>query len=502
MQPINRVIAELCDEEVLQQIFLIVVGDYHIYFRYDAAPWTLAAVCRRWRAVALSTPSLWTQFGMGSGHECQLQAGVCISSQPAILRCCLQLERSQALPIDVLCKFNDNTCAKFMLRALAKHAHRWRSLRYDIHSTFPMGTLNQLLYPPVHFAALRHLEQGCDYEPARNFQVGPHFSTTTLPALTSLRLEHWYGELSTGMSHFPWAQLQQISLVEYIGDQNSILSLLRACSSAITHFSLSATQANSSSDIQGFVPSGILLSELVQLEFDIPCSGESKELLQIIPFICTPKLLKLSLTDCGAVFGTSVDVALVELISRSKCNLRSLDFTLDVTNTPAQQADENAVPPIPLFFEKVSQYLEDLVLMKGTSEYAREEDCNVVLQRMLIVDDATDTLFPHLAWLKIKDSQFDPVLLAHVIQSRWEDSRKIGSTITPLGRVEIDYDTIMSPHATGVVVFYSAMMKELLQTSGVPSSSCQLAFHEGKFLPRFSLDRHLENYGGYPWPRR
>ncbi|TFL05114.1 hypothetical protein BDV98DRAFT_561498 [Pterulicium gracile] len=199
--------------------------------------------------------------------------------------------------------------------------------------------------------------------------------------------------MSTGTLDFPWAQLQQISLVKYIGDQNSILSLLKACSSTITHFSLAATQADSSSDIQDFTLSGIVLRELVQLEFDIPGSGESRELLQIIPLICTPKLQRLSLTDCGAVFDTRVDAALVGLIIRSKCKLRSLDFTLDVTIV--LQDDGNIVPPIPLFFEKVSHNLEEFVLMKGTSESAREDDCNAVLRRMLVADESPNDTLSH-----------------------------------------------------------------------------------------------------------
>lgn len=258
---------------------------------------------------------------------------------------------------------------------------------------FPWPPSTNYFTPPVHFTALQHLEQVCDYEPTLNFQVGPHFSTSSLPNLTSLRLEHWYGEMSTGTLDFPWAQLQQISLVEYIGDQNSILSLLKACSSTITHFSLAATQADSSSDIQDFTLSGIVLRELVQLEFDIPGSGESRELLQIIPLICTPKLQRLSLTDCGAVFDTRVDAALVGLIIRSKCKLRSLDFTLDVTIV--LQDDGNIVPPIPLFFEKVSHNLEEFVLMKGTSESAREDDCNAVLRRMLVADESPNDTLSH-----------------------------------------------------------------------------------------------------------
>jgi len=53
--------AEQLPPEILGEIFLLSLTP-HPYLRVDRPPWIFGKVCRKWRAVCLSTPSLWVDL--------------------------------------------------------------------------------------------------------------------------------------------------------------------------------------------------------------------------------------------------------------------------------------------------------------------------------------------------------------------------------------------------------------------------------------------------------
>ncbi|TFL05103.1 hypothetical protein BDV98DRAFT_284136 [Pterulicium gracile] len=160
--------------------------------------------------------------------------------------------------------------------------------------SFSASDFHQQLHPSSHFAALRHLEYHCDFDDERVFRLGPRFSSSSLPAPTSLRLVDWIGDMDTETGNFPWAQLTQISLEEFKGCQSDILDLLKACPS-ITHFALSSDRAFiTTSGLEEFQLNSIVLSGLVHLEIGLGWDGmdgatpDHAFLLDILRYIRTP----------------------------------------------------------------------------------------------------------------------------------------------------------------------------------------------------------------------
>ncbi|TFL05113.1 hypothetical protein BDV98DRAFT_561497 [Pterulicium gracile] len=497
-------IAKVCNE-VLYQIFLLTTGDSTGGWDASSPPWNLAAVCRRWRTLCIGTARLWTCFEVGGGHMCNVVDETCTSSQVVILRCCLMLQRSQNLPIHVDCTYAERTCAKSMMRALTKHAHRWASLLFHPDELFTVPTFNRLLRPPVHFTALRHLDYQCEANYERMFRLGPYFDTTSLPALTSLRLGSWLGDMSVDSNSFPWAQLHHICLANYIGDQEGILALLTSCPN-ITHFSFSTTYCFTE-DVENFQPNGVLLNELVQLEMSIPGGWMDKDcldLVQILLYIRAPKLRRLAVLHCGNIgSGRPLDDNLVDLVTRSGCRIRSLDVTKSWEAPDTESEDEDYVLHLPRLFSKVSQDLEDLMIIADVAEEAYKDDCDDLFAEMLTTGGSSDTLFPRLSRLRIEDMQFDPILLAEVIQFRQAQGpsgQGESTDVVPLDRVEIQYKQTPDGDLPGkkhpVAAFYAATLSNVLSGCGseLPNPKCDLVFDSQYFLPRFCLETASVDY--------
>lgn len=153
-----------------------------------------------------------------------------------------------------------------------------------------------------------------DDNPARLIRLGPHFTTGLLPALKSLWLDHWDGGISTALGtersppHFPWTQLHHLHLSIGISDFESILYLLRTCSE-LTHFSVSRNSDEFLS-LDRPVPDvePVLHAQLVQLEMNLEgiCEDDLSP-LNMLPFLCTPKLQTFSIIEWDDLSETTMD---------------------------------------------------------------------------------------------------------------------------------------------------------------------------------------------------
>ena len=494
-------IEKLCNE-LLCHIFLIAVESDSPWSNTPATPWHLAAVCRRWRDTSFQITKLWTQFTIGGGadHRCKLREDVCITNQLAILRCYLKLQRSNNLPIHIDATNNHSPCIKVMVRALAKVTHRWGSLRFHPREgRFSVNDFSQQLYPASHFAALRHLHYHCDFENDRLFSLGPHFDSSSLPSLTSLHLVDWLGETSMDAGPFPWAQLKQIRLSEFKGNQSDILYLLKACPS-ITHFALSSSRAYVSRfNLEKFKLDSIVLSALVHLEIELGWDGEDGDtprhapLLDILGYIRTPNLRRLSWRQRESLLQPElvpyIDRELLPMITRSGCSIRSLDISncWAFEGEDAISGETTLSTSIPRFFAEVCQGVEDLMLITGSDKREDVYNCDGMLHKMVVDKTNDDLLFPHLKRLQIKDLQLDPILLSHVIQSRKDHIPHKDSVIVSLERVEIAYKN----NGLGYDRYKNSMAKYYLDTLNIVrevGSRCQVVIDPQYFLPRFLLN--------------
>ncbi|KAJ7432146.1 hypothetical protein FB451DRAFT_1317373 [Mycena latifolia] len=154
------------------------------------APWIFGQVCRQWRALALSLPTLWTSITLTTG-----------TSTREIKLLNTQLERSGNIPLDVLIRFRPVEIFEFArgLSTLVGHCGRWRTIQLSFegrmppHPAFealgPMPLLTKLVFSGW---SVRHLTQ-------YNF-------FNTAPSLHTVVLSN-PGDTSIPDIQLPWAQL-------------------------------------------------------------------------------------------------------------------------------------------------------------------------------------------------------------------------------------------------------------------------------------------------------
>lgn len=117
---------------------------------------------------------------------------------------------------------------------------------------------------------------------------------------------------------------------------------------------------------------------------------------------------------------------------------------------------------IPQFFSRVCRDVEDSMLVTGSVSEEYVYDCNDMLHRMVASKNNEGLLFPRQKRLQIKDLQFDPILLAHVLQSRQDH---LVQQVAPLENVEIAYleGTVRSEKPDGPVLLGCAQHRTVEQ---------------------------------------
>ncbi|EJD41126.1 hypothetical protein AURDEDRAFT_127217 [Auricularia subglabra TFB-10046 SS5] len=134
-------------DELLRAIFLDVVRD--LWTRYEwladpgerfysaplaKAPFALAAVCSRWRNLALRVPHLWTYISVPA------MDGIVRDAYQDFVS--LLLARSKPVSLDIVLPWSQNisvawelgglTCEAYILEFLAAESHRWRSFELQV----------------------------------------------------------------------------------------------------------------------------------------------------------------------------------------------------------------------------------------------------------------------------------------------------------------------------------------------------------------------------------
>ncbi|KAJ7812044.1 hypothetical protein B0H14DRAFT_3753981 [Mycena olivaceomarginata] len=153
--------------EIISLIFKFAAPFRSSVMNFQEGPWTLSAVCSRWRNIALSQPSLWTDFALNFVE----------SPYTAWRRLPLveaHLERSQKLPLSItFFPHYETACMEAeqpLLDLLAAHCDRWETVEL-CGSTLLYDTLIGSIYgrlPILRKLVLRICSQfdGLDPEPA------------------------------------------------------------------------------------------------------------------------------------------------------------------------------------------------------------------------------------------------------------------------------------------------------------------------------------------------
>ncbi|TFL05118.1 hypothetical protein BDV98DRAFT_284350 [Pterulicium gracile] len=262
--------ASLC-EEIPYHIFLIA---FHQREGHDTStpaslkPWNFAAVCKKWRAVCLASPRLWTKF-QTIGYPCRSVGNIGFNTMVST-RCHPQLQRSQDIPVMSVDFFEvserrncSGWCYKSLLCAIATHCLRWTCLRAFFEVT-ELREFIELLPSQPNFESMQYWELHCLTEGADDEILeirSTRFGQQTLPKLTSLKILDWGGIFEAA---FPWSQLQRLELMYYL---SPLLTILKTYSE-LRNFHFTPTPVSRWPISQGIVEvqkHGIIMSKLVDL---------------------------------------------------------------------------------------------------------------------------------------------------------------------------------------------------------------------------------------------
>lgn len=211
-------------DDVLYEIF------DHIEFvkPYDVSdprhgPWLLGKICRRWRHLVLSSPSLWSAFFVDISKNCSLIHRDASLFLGATL--CLKeaFARSNPLPVDFSVDpipWSDNECSREFLRILMNQTERWQKVSLGGMDVQGFDFLAAARAPGI-FASLSALT--LDVEDVRMprqeellpspftqhalpyFRQSPNLQSLTLTGLPDLEADMDPAEID-----FPWAQLTHL----------------------------------------------------------------------------------------------------------------------------------------------------------------------------------------------------------------------------------------------------------------------------------------------------
>ncbi|KAG8831456.1 hypothetical protein FRC17_003119 [Serendipita sp. 399] len=150
---------------------LSLVMEAHVRANYQP-PWVLIGVSRRWRAVCLSTPQLWSKLHVRIQVPWELrpprpsldfQHGVICDSQDSLE---MVIARSAAVPLDLTLELGREATDIGMIELLCRQAgHRWRRVNW-IASYTPSGFVETwkglgIAFPNLHIV---EFSQNCDAE--------------------------------------------------------------------------------------------------------------------------------------------------------------------------------------------------------------------------------------------------------------------------------------------------------------------------------------------------
>ncbi|KAJ7190736.1 hypothetical protein GGX14DRAFT_579537 [Mycena pura] len=248
-------------------------------------PLQLASVCRAWRAIALSTPALWSVIAIFGDSTRDFEQ---------LLR--LWLARARSLPLDLYISLTLDPVSHTILSILAPYASQWRHVSLESFSPFTL---------PVHLfpGPLRLLES------LKVIVLQPHDATLAPSSLDAPRLRELFitFPFTVFRTGLPLTQLTTFRVVGSLSPVFEVLALAPNLESlCLTILSQGATP-----------PSPLTLPHLCTLEF-----LDNPSMVAALDFLILPALenLKVSGLRNGGL------KTLRSCVSRSCCTVRTLDL--------------------------------------------------------------------------------------------------------------------------------------------------------------------------------
>ncbi|KAF8345031.1 hypothetical protein F5887DRAFT_238366 [Amanita rubescens] len=169
----------------------------------DGFPWVLGQVCRRWRAVFLSHPPLWTILSLQprEGHFSPT------SLTEMGRRTAVYLKRSGQSSLSITAELSSKVEPAIIIwRMLLSCSNRWKWASLNVYLN--NSAIEGLLGCRGMFSTLEYLEMRIGTfgrEPSHTFEIAP--------CLINLRLSNnIFGPGCIGKWKFPWAQLTKVKI--------------------------------------------------------------------------------------------------------------------------------------------------------------------------------------------------------------------------------------------------------------------------------------------------
>jgi hypothetical protein len=192
--------------EVLSEIFLRYNDKNSLSYlqRLNTAPLLLGSVCSRWRAIALSTPRLWTSFALAIRPKY-------LKSDAMLAKTWLARAGTCPLTICLTRQGHYQNAMKPLMNVFLLHCEQW----YDIHLDVLPPVLGSLAPAKNRLPRLQKLYLGCELEETLNiFECAPQ-----------LRWLHLISGLDPSMVKVPWNQIEYLDMG--VREVDRCLDLLR-----------------------------------------------------------------------------------------------------------------------------------------------------------------------------------------------------------------------------------------------------------------------------------
>ncbi|KAJ7473940.1 hypothetical protein FB451DRAFT_1367009 [Mycena latifolia] len=261
----------------------------------EGGPLLLASVCRAWRDIALSLPTLW----------CRLRMSPASRTISSILQC--WLPRAGNLPLDLNLRHYDgvDACTADLFNTLAPYSMQWRTFWCMLRTSasFPLDAIQSRI-PLLRKLTLRRY-------PSTFRDNTPPTTITAFSDAPRLCEVVLYSVLPRSIT-LPWAQLTRLELHSvYVEECAEILPRIPQLET------LSATLYENTVDSP--LPRPIRLGNLHTLQLSHPMQQE----LHLLDFLILPGLKCL---DIFVVAAASV-AKLASFLARSDCQLRLVSLT-------------------------------------------------------------------------------------------------------------------------------------------------------------------------------
>ncbi|KAJ6532828.1 hypothetical protein DFH09DRAFT_885997, partial [Mycena vulgaris] len=297
--------------EIISEIFLNCLSED----RLDRAPSPLTAplilgqICRKWRAISLSTPSLWTTIQLSireEARENQLRLlgtwltrsrdcplSISLSYEPEPLPTGYALDHSRAVPE--------------FIKAILPHCRRWRGVEFILPS--PDFSLVQGEMPLLSDLTVAITNTNDAIEPPPNPSL-PVALFHQAPALRDVVIASIF---DTSVFVLPWTQLRSVSLTDP-RLPHELAAILRSVVNV--EYFMAKVASPSDDPPQDILPIPPLLHlDTLSLSSD---PGEDAH-MQILDALTLPALLILKITEADFMSGPVTTVR--SLLSRSECPL-------------------------------------------------------------------------------------------------------------------------------------------------------------------------------------